>query len=169
MKKSKHFRKDVIMARIIAGMILILLIALFAFALSLFTKPSSDQNKDSQNTEHTQNVKPGTEDSENEDTEDLNTEDLSTENQTTEEQGTEVESNTEEDSDVDAESEDKIYVKTTAQIRHREEPNTDCEVLGVIAKDTKLEVLESLDGWYKVSYDGKVGYVSADYARIIEE
>ena len=51
----------------------------------------------------------------------------------------------------------------------REQPNTNCTTLNGIGKDVKLEVLETLDGWYKVIYDGKTGYVSADYVKIVEE
>lgn len=159
MKKSKHFRKDVIMARVIAAVILVVLIALIVFVGSLFTKPSADENKDSQNTEHTQNVNPGNQDTENENIETEDTESLGTEGQNTEEQGEETDTNVE----------NKTYVETTAPVRHRKETSTDSEVLALIDKGTKLEVLETVDGWYKVSYNGKDGYVSADFARVVEE
>ena len=159
MKKSKHFRKDVIVARIIAAIILVILIAMLVFVISLFTKPSADSNKDSQNTEHTQNVKPGIQESESEEIESEGTEEMGTEEQSTEEGS--------EESDVS--TGDTIYVKTTAQINLREEPNTNCDVIVVIPKETELEVVENLKGWYKVSYNGQIGYVSADYVRIVEE
>ena len=165
MKKSKHFRKDVIMARVIAAVILVVLIALIVFVGSLFTKPSADENKDSQNTEHTQNANPGNQDTENENTEPEDTESLGTEGQNNEVQGTEIDTDAETDTNV----ENKTYVETTAPVRHRKETSTDSEVLALIDRGTKLEVLETLDGWYKVSYNGKDGYVSADFARVVEE
>ena len=55
MKKSKHFRKDVIMARVIAGVILLVLIVLLVFGISLLTK-TSDEDKNSQNSQNTENT-----------------------------------------------------------------------------------------------------------------
>lgn len=155
MKKSKHFRKDVILARIIAGVILIVLIALLVFAISLLTK-SSGTDKNSQNTESTQNEKPGDKDTENvgnEDTEDLTTEE-----------------DTKPDVQPDPEPsvDEKTYVKTTATLRLRVEPNTSCTTLERIPEGTKIEVLEELDLWYKVIYNGKEGYVSKTYVVVVE-
>ena len=171
MKKSKHFRKDVIIARIIAALILIALIALITTAVSHFTKLSAD--KDSQNTQNTQDVNIGNQNSENEDSQNQNSEDQDdTSNEDASNDDTSNDdSNTEQDSENDSDTDviEKIYVKTTTQVRLREEPNTRCTILDRINGGTKLEVLETLDGWYKVSYNGKTGYVSADYAKIVEE
>lgn len=152
MKKSKHFRKDVIMARIIAGLILIVLIALIVFAVSLFTKPS-DSNKNTQTTENTEGAKPGTQNTEFDDSESQDSE------------------SEEPDVDIDTESEadEKVYVKTTTQVRLRAEANTNCATLDRIDGGTKLEVLETLEGWYKVIHNGQEGYVSATYVEVVEE
>lgn len=155
MKKSKHFRKDVIIARIIATAVLILVIAILVFAISLFTKPSGS-DKNSQNTENSESVKPGNDEFED------------TENS---EPDVNIDSESEADSETDSESEagDQIYVETTTQVKLRKEPNTNCATLDRIDGGTKLLVLESLDGWYKVSHNGQTGYVSADYAKVVEE
>lgn len=147
MKKSKHYRKDVILARVIAALLLIIIIAVISFAVSLFTK-SSDGDKDTQNTQNTQDVNTG-----NKDTEDL-----------------EDAKDTEPEAGVDSETNtiDKVYVMTTTQVKLRAEANTDCATLDRIAGGTKLEVLEELDGWYKVVYNGQEGYVSATYAEVVE-
>ena len=157
MKKSKHFRKDVILARVIAALILIVLISLICFGISLLSKSSGDDknSQSSQNTEHTQDF--------NSEYQNLNNDDT---------QNEEVETpviDTSESESTESESEDKIYVKTTTQVKLRKEPNTNCATLDRIDGGTKLEVLETLDGWYKVIYDGKEGYVSATYAKIVEE
>jgi probable enterotoxin D len=34
---------------------------------------------------------------------------------------------------------------------------------------TKVEIIEVLDGWYKVSYKGHTGYVSSKYVKVVEE
>lgn len=160
MKKSKHYRKDVILARVIAALLLILLIAIISLAVSLLTKPSGSE-KDTQNTQNTQDVNQGYDESENID-ESENTEDV---------EATEDTENTEPEASVESESEEEeqIYVQTTTQVKLRKEPNTTCATLDRIDGGTKLLVLESLDGWYKVTYNGQTGYVSADYAKVVEE
>lgn len=179
MRKSKHFRKDVIIARIIAALILIVLIALIVTVVSHFTKSSG--NKDSQNTQSTQDVNNGNQDSEDKDTQNSEGQnDPSNNNPSNDEPSNDDPSNddpsndgsnTQQGSENDADTDvvEKVYVKTTARIRLREEPNTNCRTLEGINSGVELEVLETLDGWYKVSYNGKTGYVSADYAKIVEE
>ena len=177
MRKSKHFRKDVIIARIIAALILIVLIALIVTVVSHFTKSSG--NKDSQNTQSTQDVNNGNQDSEDKDTQnsegqnDPSNDNPSNDNPSNDDPSNDDPSNegsnTPQGSEEDTDVVEKVYVKTTARIRLREEPNTNCRTLEGINSGVELEVLETLDGWYKVSYNGKTGYVSADYAKIVEE
>lgn len=160
MKKSKHFRKDVILARVIAGVVLLVLIVLLILVISFLSKPK-EEDKNSEykpNTQHTQDIFP-----ESQDTEKVE----DTQNQIDEDQSENIEP--EVDVDLDTEVENKIYVKTTTQVKLRAEANTSCATLDRIDGDTILEVLEVLDGWYKVAYDGKEGYVSATYAKIVEE
>ncbi|MBP3451328.1 MAG: SH3 domain-containing protein [Agathobacter sp.] len=172
MRKSKHFRKDVIIARIIAALILIVLIALIVTVVSHSTKSSG--NKDSQNTQSTQDVNNGNQDSEDKDTQnsegqnDPSNDNPSNDDPSNDDPSNEG-SNTPQGSEEDTDVVEKVYVKTTARIRLREEPNTNCRTLEGINSGVELEVLETLDGWYKVSYNGKTGYVSADYAKIVEE
>jgi len=152
MKKSKHFRKDVILARVIAAVLLIVLIVLLVFAVSLLSK-SSEQDKDSQNTQNTEQDKvPG--------------------NQVTEEQDTEETEDTQDDTseteDVEPVPETICWVKTTANLRLREAPNTSCATLERIPEGTQIGVLEDLNGWYKVIYNGKEGYVSKTYVELVE-
>lgn len=164
MKKSKHFRKDVILARIIAAVILLVLIGLLSLGISLLKKTSdNDKNsQNSQNTESTENAVPG-----GSDTQEIETEE---DTQTEEEPGvTEEEPGTEENSGTTDEPE-KVYVKTTVtSLRLREAPNTSCATLARIPEGTKLEVLGQEGVWYKVSYEGKTGYISSTYAKIVEE
>lgn len=159
MKKSKHFRKDVIMARVIAGVLVIVLIVLLVLAVSILTKPSGS-NKDTQNTQNTQST-------ENTQKEELDV-DISTEYGTETEFETELESESESESESEAASTNKTYVITTSPIRLRKEPNTECATIELLEPDVKLEVLETLDGWYKVSHNGQEGYVSATYVEVEE-
>ena len=168
MNKGKHFRKDVIQARIIAGVLLIIIIVLLVLGISRLTKSSNDDknSQNSQNTEHIQDVLPEHQDTENLDIENPSTENLNTENSNTEIQNSEDETEIMDDTTYEP---DKVYIETTVQLRLRKEPNTRCDILDRIDEGTKLEVLETLDGWYKVNYNGKDGYVSATYIRVVEE
>ena len=49
----------------------------------------------------------------------------------------------------------------------RKEPHTDAEVLGLMAQDDELEIIEEVDDdWISVEYDEQVGYVSAEYVDL---
>lgn len=139
MKKSKHFRKDVIIARVIFGILVIVIGVLIGIGVSKLTK--NTDNSDTQQTESQQTEIYDV--PQYEETEEVEVE-------------TEVE-------------EVVVYAKTTAQVRLRKEPNTNCEVVTSVPAGTKTLMLEDADGWYKVSYNGNEGYIRADYVEIIEE
>lgn len=48
-------------------------------------------------------------------------------------------------------------------LKFRSSPDTDSQVLSVIPDGTVLGVYEESDGWYRVTYSGMTGWVSADY------
>ena len=48
-------------------------------------------------------------------------------------------------------------------LRLRSEPSTSSEILTQLPNGAVVEVLEVLDGWYRISYSGMEGYVSAEY------
>ena len=49
----------------------------------------------------------------------------------------------------------------------RKEPHTDAEVLGLMAQEDELEIIEEVDDdWISVEYDDQVGYVSAEYVDL---
>lgn len=51
-------------------------------------------------------------------------------------------------------------------VRMRSQPNTNSEILGYYSNGVTMSVLGSVKDWYKVSYNGKTGYISAQYMRI---
>ena len=51
----------------------------------------------------------------------------------------------------------------------REKASTSSDMVDGLVKGQKLEVIEKLDGWYKVEADGKIGYVSADFVTVKDE
>ena len=56
---------------------------------------------------------------------------------------------------------------TTDSLRVRKEPSTDSKKLSNVAKGEEINVIEVLDGWVKVEFDGyDEAYVSADYVTV---
>lgn len=57
-----------------------------------------------------------------------------------------------------------IVTINTDALRVRKEPSTEAGVYGMIAQDDEMEVIEVVDeSWISVDYEGKTGYVSAEY------
>ena len=51
-------------------------------------------------------------------------------------------------------------------VRLRSQPNINCDTLGYYSNGVSLTALGSVKDWYKVSYNGKTGYMAAQYVRI---
>ena len=51
-------------------------------------------------------------------------------------------------------------------VRMRSESNTSSSAITTLSRGTAVSVLDSLSGWYKVNYNGKDGYISADYLDV---
>lgn len=57
------------------------------------------------------------------------------------------------------------FVSAPAGLNLREEPITG-EILKTLPENTRVELLELANGWYRVRADGREGYVSADWIRV---
>ena len=68
-----------------------------------------------------------------------------------------------EEPEEEADESEAVPMKTTSNVNLRTEPNTDCEILVVIPKGTEVQKLSEKDGWAKITYEEKTGYVSAEY------
>lgn len=53
-----------------------------------------------------------------------------------------------------------------SNIRMRKEPNTKSDVIKNLYKNDEVEVLEKTGDWYKIKYEGKVGYMRSDLIDI---
>ena len=65
-----------------------------------------------------------------------------------------------------AESEQAVAVGATtgSSLRLREDPSTSASIVTTLNKGVAVAILaDKADGWYKISYNGKSGFVSADY------
>lgn len=58
----------------------------------------------------------------------------------------------------------ELYVNCDV-LNVRQEPSTSCEVATSVSQGEYLEILEELDGWYKVDINNLQGYVSADFVN----
>lgn len=138
MKKSH--RKDVIIARVIFAVALLLLIALIVGAVIMIrghmAEKSAQESQSTIVTENSQEQQPvvDTQTSEPE----ITTEDTQAPNP---------------------------VVQTTTGVNLRKEPNTECEVLTVLDQGTMLELIGEEDGWAVVDYQGQIGYVKIEYLQ----
>lgn len=55
---------------------------------------------------------------------------------------------------------------TTETARLREQPQTDAKVLELASFGEEVEILEEVDGWYKVKYKNITGYIRSDLIEI---
>lgn len=62
----------------------------------------------------------------------------------------------------------KIATVETSALRCRKEPNEESGLYGLLELDSEYDVIddEELDGWVKIKYGKKKGYVSADYVSV---
>lgn len=69
----------------------------------------------------------------------------------------------EEPEEEEAVEENTVYISSEVGLNMRKEPATDAEVLAIIPFGTEIPVLAEQSGWIQTEYDGKQGWVSADY------
>ena len=63
-----------------------------------------------------------------------------------------------------------LRVTADSGLNVRAEASTDSEILGLTENGDRLALMleDEQNGWYQVRYQGKTGYVSADYVEVIE-
>lgn len=57
-------------------------------------------------------------------------------------------------------------IKVGSSLNLRSEANTSASVVTQIPNTHRVAVLDAIEGWYKVAYNGQNGYVSADYVEL---
>ena len=59
---------------------------------------------------------------------------------------------------------------TGSSLRLRAEPSTSASVVTTLDESVAVAILDdSVDGWYKIAYNGSTGYVSADYLNVDQD
>lgn len=62
-----------------------------------------------------------------------------------------------------------LQAKITADtLKVRAETSTEAEVLGMVDMDDLFEVISQTDEWIEINYNGRGGYISAEFAEIVE-
>lgn len=54
-------------------------------------------------------------------------------------------------------------VDVSTKLNIRKSASTSSSIIGTLSNNTTVTILEKLNGWYKISYNGTVGYVSSSY------
>ncbi|MBM7583382.1 SpoIID/LytB domain protein [Caldicoprobacter guelmensis] len=70
------------------------------------------------------------------------------------------------DPPVPPNNERKYAVVTASTLNVRSGPSTKNHKIGMVVKGNKLIVLEKSGEWYKIEYNGLIGYVHGDYIRL---
>ncbi|WP_240260565.1 SH3 domain-containing protein [Clostridium perfringens] len=65
-------------------------------------------------------------------------------------------------------NQDNVGLISANQLNVRTSPNENGQVIGTLHKNDKISVLDkSIDGWYKIDFNGRRAYVSSKYVNLI--
>ena len=156
MKRSKHFRKDVIIARLIFCVACAIILALVTFGINtLLEKIKDSETEDSETKDFvSESIMLDTE---------LNVE-IETQSESESESETQLESESELESEIGPKPND-LYILASDNVKLRKQPSMESEEIITIAGGTSVLFLEEQEGWYKVRYQEQEGFISADFSQ----
>ena len=59
-------------------------------------------------------------------------------------------------------------VKVNSALNMRSGPGSNYGVIGTLRNNDKVEIIKEVDGWYEIKFNGKVGYVSSQYIKVVD-
>ena len=59
-------------------------------------------------------------------------------------------------------------VKVNSALNMRSGPGGNYGVIGTLRNNDKVEIIKEVDGWYEIKFNGKIGYVSSQYIKIVD-
>ena len=59
-------------------------------------------------------------------------------------------------------------VKVNSALNMRSGPGSNYGVIGTLRNNDKVEIIKEVYGWYEIKFNGKVGYVSSQYIKIVD-
>ena len=183
MKHNKHFRKDVIIARVIFCVTCVIVLGFVTSGVDTLVKKIKDSETEdlvsesiisesetepnfsieTQSGLETQTESESESESETQTNSELETQ-QETQTQSELQTQTELESESESESEADIKPND-LYVVATVNIKLRQAPSTESEAIVTIPGGNQALFLDELEGWYKVRYQGKEGFISAEFAQ----
>ena len=60
------------------------------------------------------------------------------------------------------------FVRTTDTVKIRAEASTECDVLGKAQAGEEFELVDEVDGWSKIKYEGQEAYIKSDYVEKVQ-
>ena len=62
----------------------------------------------------------------------------------------------------------KGVVKVNSALNMRSGPGSNYGVIGTLRNNDEVEIIKEVDGWYEIKFNGKVGYVSSQYIKVVD-
>ncbi|MCC5420773.1 SH3 domain-containing protein [Clostridium perfringens] len=62
----------------------------------------------------------------------------------------------------------KGVVKVNSALNMRSGPGSNYGVIGTLRNNDEVEIIKEVDGWYEIKFNGKSGYVSSQYIKVVD-
>ncbi|HFE9702378.1 TPA: SH3 domain-containing protein [Clostridium perfringens] len=62
----------------------------------------------------------------------------------------------------------KGIVKVNSALNMRSGPGSNYGVIGTLRNNDEIEIIKEVDGWYEIKFNGKSGYVSSQYIKVVD-
>ncbi|HII4440238.1 TPA: SH3 domain-containing protein [Clostridium perfringens] len=62
----------------------------------------------------------------------------------------------------------KGIVKVNSALNMRSGPGSNYGVIGTLRNNDEVEIIKEVDGWYEIKFNGKSGYVSSQYIKVVD-
>ena len=62
----------------------------------------------------------------------------------------------------------KGIVKVNSALNMRSGPGSNYGVIGTLCNNDEVEIIKEVDGWYEIKFNGKSGYVSSQYIKVVD-
>ena len=59
-------------------------------------------------------------------------------------------------------------VKVNSALNMRSGPGSNYGVIGTLCNNDEVEIIKEVDGWYEIKFNGKSGYVSSQYIKVVD-
>ncbi|MDB2060789.1 SH3 domain-containing protein [Clostridium perfringens] len=59
-------------------------------------------------------------------------------------------------------------VKVNSALNMRSGPGSNYGVIGTLRNNDEVEIIKEVDGWYEIKFNGKIGYVSSQYIKVVD-